>query len=299
MLLIDFLDNASSYLHAKQDELKKLETQYRKIYDPDLVREMKVIRREIAKKHTEIRAQLLLNLDEFRALNRYFPDLLSAFMEDGYIGKVLTGKAWLLDYKMVSPEVAAAKLQELRGWRMQLRSAKEALRGWVGVVHSKQFVAAYPVLRAHLRGDMDKQDVLHAIDSLDDALRREGWLVLITDSLIKIPLAKFMNKITELRYDEQKARMDLARTRGKGTIAETRAQRALEEVLVKKEHYESMIAQILLSNPRFLSSLKKQRNWLTKGKLDPIVRFAQDITPHALRERAWLDEMRKRIGSKK
>ena len=53
MLLIDFLDGASSYLHTKQDELKKLETQYRKIYDPDLVREMKVIRREIAKKHNE------------------------------------------------------------------------------------------------------------------------------------------------------------------------------------------------------------------------------------------------------
>ena len=129
-------------------------------------------------------------------------------MEDEYVGKVLRDKAWLLDYKMVPPEVAAAKLQELRGWRMQLRSAKEALRGWVGPVHSKEFISSYPVLRAHLKGDMDRQDVLHAIDDLDDALRREGWLVLITDSLIKIPLAKFMNNIISLRYDEQKARMD-------------------------------------------------------------------------------------------
>ncbi len=145
---------------------------------------------------------------------------------------------------------------------------------------------------------MDKQDVLHAIDGLDDALRREGWLVLITDSLIKIPLAKFMNNIIALRYDEQKARMDLAKTRGKGTVAETRAQRALEEILAKRDHYESMIAQILLSNPRYLSSLKKQKQWLSRSKPDPIVRFAQDITPHALRERAWLDEMRKRVSQK-
>ena len=90
----------------------------------------------------------------------------------------------------------------------------------------------------------------------------------------------------------------LAKARGRGTIAETRAQRSLDELLAKKDHYESVIAQILLSNPRYLSSLKKQKQWLSRGKPDPIVRFAQNVTPHALRERAWLDEMRKRISQK-
>jgi hypothetical protein len=298
-LLIDFLDETSAYLHVKRDALKKLELQYRKIYDPDIVREMKVIRGEISKKRTEIRAQLLLNLEEFRALHKYFPELLSAFMEDEYIGKVLRDKAWLLDYKMAPPKVAAAKLDEIRGWRMQLRAAKESLRGWIGVVHADAFVSRYPLLRAHLRGDMMKQDVLNAISTLDDALRKEGWLVLITDSLIRIPLAKFMNRITELRYDELKAKSDLAKMRGKGTIAETRAQRALEAILVEKNHFESIVAQILLSNPGYLSGLKKQKSWLSKGKPDPIVRFAQQVTPHAIRERAWLDEMRKRIGGNK
>lgn len=294
-LLIDFLDAASAYIHGKRDELSKLEKQYRKIYDPDIVREMKVLRRDISKKRSEIKNELLLNLDEFRAINKYFPELLSAFMEDEYIGKVLTGKAWMLDFKSMPPQLAAAKLAELTTWRRQLHEARRSIRGGAGLVRTKPIVDTYPVLRASLKGDMDRKDVLNAIDELDEALRKEGWLVLLSDSLIKIPLAKFMNKVTELRIQELQAKAEVLRMRNKGTIAETRALRALQEIVVKRQHYETIVAQILLANPEFLDSIKKKKSWLSKERGDVVERFAQSVTPHKIKERAWLNEMRKRI----
>jgi hypothetical protein len=295
-LLIEFLDGCSAHLLGKREALKKLETQYRKIYDPDIVREMKVLRSEIAKKHSEIKNELLYNLDEFRAIHRYFPELMSAFMEDESIGKVLRGKAWLLDFKSAPPKVAAAKLQQLRAWRLQLRGAKRALRGWVGIIRSKSFVATYPVLKAHLTGDMDKKDVLLAIEALDKDLRKEGWLVLISDSLIQIPLTKFMNKVSGLKYDEAMAKAEFMRMRGRGTIPETKALRSLQEIAANRQHYEAIVTQILLSNPAYLSSLKKKKGWLSKDRPNALERFAEKITPHKIKERAWLNDMKKRLA---
>jgi hypothetical protein len=256
---------------------------------------MKALRREVSEKNSEIRSELLYNLDEFRALHRYFPELLSAFMEDEYIGKVLTSKAWLLDFKQPQPQVAAAKLEQLRAWRMQLRQARESLRGRGATVQTGPLVSAYPILSAHLKGSMDRNDVLHVIEELDSALRKEGWLTLISDSLIMIPLAKFMNKAMRLRGEELEAKAECLRVRNRGSIAETRAQRELERIAAERRHYESVVSQLLLANPDFLAGLKKKKSWLSKGKSDTLVRFAQGITPHRIRERAWLDEMRKRI----
>jgi hypothetical protein len=75
--------------------------------------------------------------------------------------------------------------------------------------------------------------------------------------------------------------------------------RALEEIVAKRQHYETVMTQILLANPEYLSSLKKKKGWLSKGKIDTISRFAERITPHKIRERAWLNDMKKKISGLK
>jgi len=295
-VLIDYLEESATYLRERREKLTRLEGQFKRIYDRDIKKEMAEIKVEIARKNSEIINELLSNLEEFRALHKYFPDLLSVYMEDEHVGRVLTKKSWLLDFRNVPPQHAAAKLQELRAWRAQVKDAKNTLKGWVGKVEAKAMVATYPVLRSYMSGELDKYDALEVIKKVDKILLREGWLLLISDSLIEIPLAKYMGKIHKLRYEELRAKTEYSRAQGRGTVAETAALRKLQKVTKEKKHYENAVIQILLSNPGYLKAMKKRRNWLSKDKSGALEQIAKGVTPKSLKERVWLDEMRKRVG---
>jgi hypothetical protein len=298
MLLIEYLEEAAAALREMKEKLKKLDLQYRRIWDRDIKKEMAQTRIEIAKKSSEVTGELLLNLDEFRALHKYFPELLSAYMEDEYIGKVIQKKAWLLDYRPIPAEKAAARLAQLREWRAQLRDAKKFLKMWVGTVNARSFVATYPVLRSHMQGDMDKIDALAAIADVDKVLLKEGWLILISDSLISIPIAKFMTNINALRIEEMEAKTGVLRAQGRGTVTETTALRKFQEVNRKKLHYERVLTQLFLANPNYLRLQKKKKNWLAREKAGNLDKIVQGITPRTIKERVWLNQMRKKLEEK-
>lgn len=295
-LLIDYLEEAAGYLREKTERLHKLDEQYHRMIDRDIRREMSLIKKEMRQKRGEVTYELLYNLDEFRYLHKYFPELLKTFMEDEYIGKVISRKAWLLDFKQTPPKEAAAKLEQIQLWRLQLKDAKKFLRKWVGKVSARAFVATYPVLRGHLNKDGDKDEVIEIIHKVNDLLRREGWLLLISDSLIHIPASKFIGKIRTLKMEEQTATVELRKAKGRGTVMETAALRKLEKIQMRKEHYQSVLTQILLANPEYLRAMKKKSDWLSRGAEDHIIRFAKDITPHKVKERAWLNEMNERLA---
>jgi hypothetical protein len=297
-LLIDYLEEAAAYLREKKLKLKKLDEQYRHIYDRDIKKEMALTRVEIAKKSSEVTNELLYNLEEFRAVHKYYPELLQAYMEDEYIGKVISKKAWLLDFKPLPAQAAAEKLNELRAWRAQLKDAKKFLKGWVGTVSARSFIATYPVLRGYLSGDIDKVDVVSAIKKADKILLREGWLLLIGDSLIQIPIAKFMTQINNLLYEEMTAKTAYARSQGRGTVAETVALRKFQDVSKKRLHYEKVLTQVLLANPAHLKILKKKKNWLSREKAGNLDKLVSSITPHTIKERVWLNQMRKKLDEK-
>ncbi|MEW6723087.1 MAG: hypothetical protein AB1324_07525, partial [Candidatus Micrarchaeota archaeon] len=295
ILLVDYLEDAAAYLREKREKLHRLEETFKKIYDRDIKKEMAEIKVEIRKKQSEVNYQLLLNLEEFRALNKYYGDLLRAFMEDEHIGKVIGKKAWLLDFRPTPPKLAAAKLQQIKEWRSQLRDARSFLRKWVGRVDARSIVATYPVLRGHMSGEMDKEEALAAVDKADRVLLKEGWLLLISDSLIQIPIAKFMTNISRLRYEEVQASHAMNHARGRGTVAETAALRKFQEITRKRQHYEKMIEQVLLANPKYLKALKKDRNWLAKNRSSSLDKLVQGISPKSIKERVWLNRMRKKL----
>jgi hypothetical protein len=294
-LLVEYLEDSAEYLRQKKERLVELEEKFRKIYDRDLKKEAASIKLDIRKKTSEINYQLLLNLEEFRALHKYYPELLAAFMEDEYIGKAVSKKAWLLDYSPLPPRQAAARLQQLKEWRAQLKDARKFLKKWVGTIKARSLSATYPVLRGHVEGDLEKEEALAAVEKADKLLLKEGWLLLITDSLIQIPIAKFMTLINQLRYDELRAQQELNHAHGRGTVAETAALRKYQEVARKREHYEKMIEQILLANPSYLRGMKKKKTWLSKDRAGNLDKIVERLTPHTIRERVWLNQMRKKL----
>jgi hypothetical protein len=296
MLLIEYLEEASDYIRQRMLKIHELERKFHDIYDRDLKRETMLIRREVTKKKGDVIDELLLNLDEFRALHKYHPELLKIIMEDKYVGPIVSKKAWLLDFKQVPPQEASLKLEQLMEWRAQIKAARESLRGWVGKVNANAMNSTFPVLRGFISHDMMKADALEAITKAEKIVLKEGWLLLISDSLIKIPIAKFTTKINQYTYEESSAKANLKRVLGKGTIAETTATRKLEEVTRKKERYERILRQILLANPDYLRKIKQKKAWLSKEKPTGLDKFVQTITPHTLRERVWLDDMRKKFG---
>ncbi|MFH1785264.1 MAG: hypothetical protein ABH842_02460 [Candidatus Micrarchaeota archaeon] len=296
MLLVEYLEEASEYIKDRMIQIQKLERKFHDVYDRDLKRETMILRREVSKKRGEVIDQLLLNLDEFRALHKYHPELLSVIMEDKYVGPIVSKKAWLLDFNQVPPQEASVKLEQLVEWRMQIKAARESLRGWVGKVNARAMDANFPVLRGFINKDMMKADALDAIKEAEKVVLREGWLLLISDSLIQIPIAKFMTKINHYTYEQNTAKSYLYRVLGKGTVVETAAQRRLEEVTRKKERYERILRQILLTNPSYLRKIKQKKAWLSKEKPTGLEKFVQTITPHTLRERAWLNEMKRKFS---
>lgn len=296
MLLINYLEEAADYIRERKLKIQKLERQFHHIYDSDLKKEMAATWKEIRRKRSEIIDELLLNLEEFRALDKYFSDLLQVLMEDEDIGNVISKKAWLLDFKQVPPKEANIKLEQLMEWRAQIKAARGSLRGWVGTIRAHSFLTNFPIMRGFINQDMLKADVLEAIKKAEKTILREGWLLLLSDSLIKIPVTKFATKINQYQHEENDAKTELKKALGKGTIPETIATRKLEEATKKKTHYERILRQILLANPEYLKTLKKSKTWLSREKSSTVEKFAKTITPHSLKERAWLNEMKKKIG---
>jgi len=296
-LLIDYLEDSSAYIRERKQTLHKLERQYRQMYSRDTKKEMHDIEEDIRRKQAELTQELLTRLEELRFLKKYFPDLLQTYMEDEYVGKTITRKAWLLDFQEIPPQQAAAGLAALRAQRAKVRQARNFVKRWVGPLNMRSFLATYPFLRGQVRAQMDKEDVLAAVDKADRVLRRQGWLLLLTQSLIGIPLAKFMARLAQFRYQEAEAQRDCQRTRGQGSVAEVGSLRKLEKARRGREHYGNVLKQILLANPDYLRSIKKSRNWLSRKKETDLQRLAETVNPFTVHERAWLDEMKKRLAT--
>jgi hypothetical protein len=170
------------------------------------------------------------------------------------------------------------------------------LKGWYGKIEYRSFVATYPVLRGVISADMEKQDLIETITNFDKTLKKKGWSLLISDSLIKIPLSKYIDLLKEAAYQERMALEKRKKTAVRGTVAEALVKKEFDKAQKKRMHYELMIRQILLSNPVYLRSIKKNKDWLSKNKKTVLSTIAEGITPHTVREKIWFDQMRKKVG---
>ncbi len=295
MLLIDYFEETAAYVAERKLKMNLLEKQYQKTFDRSVKQEIALLRTEIRKKLSELKVELLRRLEELHYLRVYFPELLGIYLEDPHIGKIISKKMWILDFKPMSPEEARVRLDELRFMRFQLRQARKSLIGRPGLLDADKLLKNFPMLRGQFSGKVRREEIREAIDKIDQLLLREGWLILLNEQLIEIPLAKFTNRLVHLRYEEKLALLKLNESKERGMVAHANAVRSLEAVQRKIQHYESVIRQLLLANPVYLSSLKRSTDWLARKKKTELQKIAETIAPHKVKERAWLNQMKKRV----
>ncbi len=295
-LLVDYLEDSAEFLSEKRKRLRELNRQYNEVYDKQLREEMDRVRRDIGKKRAEIVEMLYENVDELRYLKKYFPELLDVFMDDENIGRILKKKSFLFeDVKPLGEKEAMKKLGGIKEKRRQLRDAKKFLHKWTGTISGRQLGATYPVLKDKITGSVDKEEAIEVIKKINGKLRREGWMVLINSPFIVDPLQRLMGRKKMLEFAELQKRKACEEAEGRGTAAEYTAKKNLENVEREKAHVGRMIKHILLTNPEFLSSLKKAKGW-SRGRANPLEGIAEKIPLNRIREKIWMEKMKKRLS---
>jgi hypothetical protein len=292
-MLIDYLEEAAALLSEKKDSYHKLNRQYKKFYSKDLREEMDLLKAEINKKNREVNEKLYDNLHELESIKNYFPDLYNVFLDDPNIGSLIKKKTWLLERKEEKKQKAEVKIIEIKEKRAQLRDAVSFIKKWPReTIDAKSLIATWSALKNEIKGEMDKDDVLIKIKDLDKLLKREGWLVLINESMVDQPLNSFSQKIKELKYDEVEKTRGIEEAKGKGSVKEYAALKEYRTSQKKRKRMERIIRHLLLASSSFLEKLKKRK----KGNIpNDIEAIANSIKIKKINEKVWLKEMRKKL----
>jgi len=296
-LLVDYLEEASAYLRLRRDELIEFRRQYEQLYDKDIREEMNILNEEIKKKKTEVTDHLYENAEELRYIRKYFPDYFEILLEDEEIGGILRKKEFLYRQGSISGDKAVHKLVEITNARRRLRDAKNFLETWHGSITEKQLTATYPVLKGRIKGNVESGEAIAKIKEFDKELKKEGWMAIVgSKELILQVIQKFIERLKRAELLHMQASMKYEQAKGKGSVTEYSALKALKKTEKRKEHLKRMIGHLLLANPEFLSSMKKQSGWLQKKKKTELEKFAEKVGIKRIREKTWLEKMNKKLS---
>lgn len=294
-LLIDYLEHASQSLRDKKEQLRKLKIEYDRLYQKDIREEMDIIRDEIKVKKLEIVDRLYESAEELRYIKRYFPDFFTVLLEDEEIGGLLRKKSALYDTVKITG--AKEQLARISIARHQLRDAMHFLSKWPGVIKERQLVATYPILKGEVKGDLESDAVIEKIKKMEKALKKEGWRGVISNAELLAPAVERQVKmLRKIDMELLKARAHHAQAKDKSSNAEYTALKMLKKEEARRQKTETFIRHLLLSNPEFLSSLKKKNTWLKKDKKSDLEKIAEKVTARRVREKTWLEKMKKRLS---
>lgn len=295
-VLIDYLDDASANLRECVQRMQGMNREYRESGDRELRKDIDSLRADMRRKRTEILDALYSNMDELMHLRKYFPELLALLYEDEHIGKLLSKKRWLIERGPMKPEEAKERLAGIKAERRMLRAARAELSMKGRQVVSRQFLAAYPALQGIVREGMGREEAIEKIAGQNRQLRLAGWAVLLDSSLIGIPASAMFRKLGMLQAEEDGLRVMLEDAKSGGTVAEHNARKRLESAESRRKSQERKLRHLLLSNPDLLDSLKRKPGFGPKPKPGTLESFAQHISAKRVKERAWLDAMKKRLA---
>ncbi len=187
-LLIDYLDEKSQKVAKLREEIAELRHQIKEIYDRDIYKEIEDKTKKIAKIHAEVRQKLLENLEEFRMLKKYYPELLEAFLEDENIGKAIKKRLWILE---VGPKKNAMRL--FNDLRLKRQIIKRAIKELKAYKNTKKILKKYPML-VGLVSSEEWEEALEQLKELDNELKILGWELILSDpKLTEIAIAKLMH----------------------------------------------------------------------------------------------------------
>lgn len=295
-LLIDYFEKTAAFLRERKKKLQELERHYKESYSRDIKDEMNLVKGDIKRKLAEFVDRLYENAEELRHIKKYFPDFFAILLEEPEIGKILKKHDVLFD-TLKFPQ-AERHLATIRQARARLKDAIRFIEKWPGIIKRKQLVATYPVLEGEIKEDMESADAIEKIRDMDNVLKREGWKVIISNSdLLAQIIERYMEKSRKLDAEILRLALNYNDAKGKGTVSEYNALRMLDNARKKKEKTERFIKRLMLANAEFLGALKKNKNWLGRRRKTELEKIAENVAPKKVREKIWLDRMRKRLAT--
>jgi len=294
-MLIDYLQESSEELRRKREEYRSLFREYKRYYSRDIRDELNAKKEEIRKMRTEISEHMYENLQELVLIKRYFPDLYAMLLEDESIGGLIRKKDWLISRKEEKKEQADGRLRALKAGRSQLREAKKFIEKWPRpAIDAKSVIATWPVLKGVIEGEPDKLDALAAMEKKRKELVREGWSVLLNQSMIGDRLNAFVEKIKKFRVEESAKRIEAEKAKGRGSVPEYEAIKEFEKARKERERMERVCGHLLLANPMFLEKMRKELRTGKKNKTE-LERMIEKTVVKKINETTWLKEMKKRL----
>ncbi len=296
-MLIDYLEGTSAELRKMKSSFQEMNRQYRKFYSRDIRSEMTSLKSEIQKLRREINEQLYFDLEELILIKKHFPDFFNTLLEDDCIGELVKSKAWLIERKEESKEEATARLKKIKSERKQLCDARAFLDTWPRTkIDSKSLTATWPILKGLVKGELEKSDALESIKKKDNELKREGWKELINESMVDLPLKRFLARIKKLHMQEEEKEYAMHHAKGKGSVKEYDALKELESVQKERTRAEKLCIHLLLANRNYLIKIKKKKQFGRSGPTD-LERLAMKIQLKKISENPWLREMKERLGT--
>lgn len=295
-MLIDDLEQAGERIAQAHQRLHQLDLQYRQSYDRDIRSEMDAVRKIIRREKARVREELYHQLQELSLIQRHFPDLFQVLQEYDEIGSVIGQMKWLVEFRP-APKTSPAELEKLRKQRRLMAKAREFLQSWAGPIDARSLEATWPLLRGKLKASMDRDEALQVVDETEQALRRQGWRLLINEPYIQTILARFLRQYQKARSQEIQAKTAQESARGRGSVAEYDAAEAYRSATRARAHWERYIRHLLLSNHAFLGRLQRERITWKDASMSTMARaLVLGIAPRTVNEVTWLSQMRQRLG---
>lgn len=295
-MLIDYLEENTGYLRNKEKRRISLERQLKSFYSRDIKEEVIRVKKEISKKKNEVVRNFYENIEEYVLLQKHFPQLLEEYFSDPYIGKILSKKKWLLEFKPLKEKDAEKKLEKIRKQRKEVRDALDFLKKWVGKVDKKSFVATWKSLKDVIKDGVDKDELQTALKEHNLKLKKEGWKILINDSLILIPLKKLISQVVSQRNEEKDKLKSAEGKKGAGTVKEYESLSELRKVNRSRMKTERMIRHLLISNRSFLKTLRKKPVAGGSYAEKTLNEIAGTVYLKKVDEKKWLKEMKKKLS---
>ena len=236
------------------------------------------------------------HMQELFLLKKRFPNFFQMLKEDQSLGKVIEKIEWLLDFKKLDHAACQQELAKLKEQRKQLGDVKDFLRKWVGRIDRKSFIATWPFLKAELKTDLDKDEVLEIIKRKNRELKRKGWLILLNEPFVFYALDRLFSKLKKFKQVEVDKKSEVEKLKGRGIYAQSEAEKKLKEAARKRRKMEKKCEHLLLANYEYFQKLKKQKvTWNDKTANLFLADLVEKIDVKLLDEKRWVAEMNKRL----
>ncbi len=295
-MLVDYLEESSVSLRDLEQKLVKLDKDYKLFLDRDIKDQMNLVKKDIRKTWSMSVDYIYKHLQEFFLLKKHFPNFFQMLKEDQSLGKVIEKIEWLLDFKKLDHAACQQELAKLKEQRKQLRDVKDFLRKWVGRIDRKSLIATWPFLKAELKTDLDKDEVLEIIKRKNRELRRKGWLILLNEPFIFYALDRLLSKLKKFKQVEADKRTEFEKLRGRGIYAQSEVEKKLKEAARKRRKMERKCEHLLLANYEYFQKLKKQKvTWRDKTANLFLTDLVEKIDAKLIDEKRWVVEMNKKL----